>query len=76
MSLLWPYTSDGRVDSLPLPIFEENISYEVECMFPQEDRGSYSHPKILHLIKWLKYALDHTSWKLKNNLSVEVLKKY
>ena len=67
--------ADGRVQPPPLPVFEEDASYEVERVFSHEDRGSRSRPKKFYLIKWLGYALEHNSWEPEMNLSVEVLKE-
>lgn len=54
----------------PLPIFEEDTSYEVECVLPHEDEGSRSRPKKLNHIRWLTYALECNSWEQVSNLSV------
>lgn len=56
------------------PLFGEDASYKVECLFAHEDRGSHSCPKKLYLIKWPGYALEHNSLGPESNLSVEVLK--
>ena len=68
--------ADGRVQPPPLPVFEEDASYEVERVLSHEDRRSRSRPKKFYLIKWLGYALEHNSWEPECNLSVEVLKEY
>jgi hypothetical protein len=76
VSLLRPYVADGRVQPPPPPVFKEDASYEIEQVLSHEDRGSCSRPKKLYFIKWLGYALEHNSWELECNLSVEVLKEY
>ena len=70
MSLLQPYTTDGKVQLPPPPVFEEDASYEVEHVISHEDRGPCSHPKKF------KHALGHNSWEPESNLSVEVLNEY
>jgi hypothetical protein len=76
VSLLRMCVADGRVQPSPLPIFEEDASYEVERVLSHENRGSRSRPKKFYLVKWLGYALEHNSWEPECNLSVEVLKEY
>ena len=43
-------------------------------MLSYESRGPHSRPKKFYLIERLGYALEHNSWELECNLSVEVLK--
>lgn len=76
VSLLWLYIANGSVQPPPLPIFEENASYEIKRMLSHEGRGSRSCPKKIHFIRWLIYRLEHNSCELDSNLSVEKLKEY
>jgi hypothetical protein len=39
MSHLHPYTTDDMVQLLPLRIFEEDVSYEVDYVFSNGDKG-------------------------------------
>ena len=61
VTLLRPYTTNGRVQPPPPPLFEEDASYEVECMLSHEHGGSHSCPKESYPIKWIGCALEHNS---------------
>lgn len=76
VSLLWSYTTDGKVQPPPPPVFKEDVLYEVECMLSSKDRGSHSCPKKIYIIKWLRYALGHNSLVLESNFNAKILKEY
>jgi hypothetical protein len=76
VSLLWLYTTDGKLQPSPLPVFKEDVLYEVECMISYEDRGFCSCLEKVCILKWLGYALGHNSLVLESNFNAKILQEY
>ena len=69
VSLLKPYTSDGRYQPLQAPkLFDDdgNAYWEVEDIIGHRDRklgGSRSKSVREYLVKWLGFGAEHNSWE-------------
>ena len=76
MSHLHLYTTDNKEQFLPLLIFEEDVSYEVDYVLSSEEKGLVLTRKNYVSLNDLDMHLNIISWEPDNNLSVEVLKEY
>ena len=77
ISLLKLCKTSGKIQPPPPPILEDDeLSFDVECVFTHEIRGSRTRPQNFYLIKWLGYGLEHNPWEPEKKLSLEVLKEY
>lgn len=76
MSHLHLYTTDNEEQFLPLLIFEEDVSYEVDYVLSSEEKGLVLTRKNYVSLNDLDMHLNIIYWEPDNNLSVEVLKEY
>jgi hypothetical protein len=76
VSCFWQWATNRKVQPPPPLVFEDDASYEVECVLSHKYRGSCCHPNKLHLIKWLRYTLEHNYWELESKLNAKGLEEY
>jgi hypothetical protein len=68
VSLLEPYSEDGRVQPPPPPVeMEGALEYEVQSILEHRFRGP-KHPKAFCKVVWKGYGIEHNSWEPESNV--------
>jgi len=77
VSLVKPYTSNGRVQPPPLPLIVDNEEwYHIERIIDHKQVNKGRKTTVHYLVKWLGYGSEHNTWEPVDNITDVALKAY